>query len=223
MTDWAFIARKYLRRLRGVPKDPEPNVTRTLQKLRGKIFVDIGAHTGEYAFKLRKNYQIVHAVEPNPEVLERLREKARKYGNIIVHPLALSDRDGETTLYLDRSRPRCSGSADTILQIFEYKPASNPEVSRTTWEHDGVLVKTARYDSLFNDTVDLVKIDVEGAEFVVLEGMEKALKTGRVKNLMVELHNRDRKEALAKHLSSYGYRLKWVDPDHIFAQAHVVV
>ncbi len=223
MTDWAFIARKYLRRLRSVPKDPEPNVTRTLQKLRGRIFVDVGANTGECAFRLRKKYQIVHAVEPNPEALERLQEKAGKYGNIIVHPLALSNRDGETTLYLDRSRPRCSGNADTILRFFEYKPASNPEVSQATWERDGVLVKTARYDSLFNDIVDLVKIDVEGAEFVVLEGMEKALRNGLVKNLMVELHNSDRKEDLANHLSSYGYRLEWVDPDHVFAQTRVAV
>ncbi len=53
--------------------------------------------------------------------------------------------------------------------------------------------------------------------------MEKALKNGRVKNLMVELHNRDRKEALANHLASYGYSLKWVDPDHVFAQTRVAV
>ncbi len=59
---------------------------------------------------------------------------------------------------------------------------------------------------------DLVKIDVEGAEFHVLRGANDSLKTGKIKRIMVELHDKDAKDDLYGILSRYGFKLKQLDP-----------
>jgi len=73
------------------------------------------------------------------------------------------------------------------------------------------------FDELSVGSVDLVKIDVEGAEFLVLEGMRNSLQNRSVKRIMVELHNREDKTRLESIFVPCGYTVEWVDPDHLFA------
>jgi len=195
----------------------EPEVLKRLRRLKGRVFVDIGANVGLYTLLLQPRFNRVHAVEPNPEMLVQLKDRVANYDNVSIHPVALSDHDGETMLYLNREEPHCSGSADTILPVFNYRPQSNPSMNRSTWQHDGIMVKAVTYDSLFPGPVDLVKVDVEGAEFLVLYGMRKSLKNGTVKNLVVELHDRERRQELETLFAQYGYAARWLDADHLFA------
>jgi hypothetical protein len=61
--------------------------------------------------------------------------------------------------------------------------------------------------------IDLIKIDVEGAEFLVLRGAQKTL--DRVRYVMVELHDLRRKSELEKALSDHSFSYRWVDLHHI--------
>ena len=63
----------------------------------------------------------------------------------------------------------------------------------------------------------MVKIDVEGAEFLVLEGMRAKIKEHQIKRIIVELHNKENKSRLESTFTEYGYTVEWVDPDHLFA------
>jgi len=63
----------------------------------------------------------------------------------------------------------------------------------------------------------LVKIDVEGAEFLVLEGMRAKIKEHQIKRIIVELHNKENKSQLELTFTEHGYTVEWVDPDHLFA------
>ncbi len=213
MTDWKFIFEKWVlgkHRRRAY----EPEVKRELAKVRGELFVDIGANIGTYAIPLSKHFSKVYAFEPNPKALTELHLRiARQHlDNITVHPIALAEREGETRLYLDPHQG-LSGSADTILPLFKYNPANDSSArSHVYTGKEGVMVKTARYDSLIKETADLVKIDVEGAEFLVLKGMEESLKHRRVKAIMVELHDADRRTELEEMLRQYSFSLTELDP-----------
>jgi len=79
------------------------------------------------------------------------------------------------------------------------------------------------FDSLLSEPkADLVKVDVEGAEFLVLEGMRESFARQRVTNILVELHNRDRKGELETILRSNFGNVFWVDHQHLFGMQSTV-
>lgn len=231
MTDWRFIVTKtpgkVLRRLRGRPEGWEPHVWKTARRIRGETFIDVGANVGRYAVGLHRNFSHVYAVEPSPEAIFRLKMIIARTGawNVTVLPFAAADTNGKAPFFIDETPGKCNGSADTIEQVFVYHPASNPAVNMETIgrldpAHGGkpFMVETRRLDDYeFPGPITLVKIDVEGAEFRVLEGLRKNLVRHNVKHLIVELHNRDRALELETLLFSYGYGVRWLDPDHLFA------
>lgn len=123
------------------------------------VFVDIGANVGIYSltaacapgFKGR-----VLAVEPNPIALARLRENLalnEQGARVEVLPIALADNEGEVTLHLDPSN--LGGGS------IERAGAGGGTVSVPARPLTAVLAeRVAR--------VDILKIDVEGAEHRIL-------------------------------------------------------
>jgi FkbM family methyltransferase len=209
--DWRFLFERYVLR-----KHPplEPQVWKELSKIRGNLFADVGAASGMYSVRLSSHFRRVYAFEPNPNVLpvlrRRIEDKSKR--NITVFPMALSDANGQAEFYLD-AHEGFGGSADTLLKIFKYNPGPDPYrgPAYTYTGKKSVTVPVATYDSKIEGQAALVKIDVEGAEFQVLKGAEKALREGRVKSIMVELHDQDRQGELESLLSGYGFKLKQLD------------
>jgi len=216
--DWRFLAEKYILR-----KHPvfEPEVRRVLKGFSGDLAIDIGANMGVHTRLLARRFKTVYAVEPSPKALAVL--YSRIPHNVTVFEMALSDHVGTTMFYTDL-HPVTTSPADTILPTFNY----NPSPSRKGWPsgeahtyhgENGFAVKISTYDSLVGEhAADLVLIDVEGAEFLVLEGMRASMGNGLVKAVLVELHDIDRRLELEKLLSKY--LLRWIDPDHLLAVTH---
>lgn len=72
------------------------------------------------------------------------------------------------------------------------------------------FAETVTLASFFPNTeIDLIKVDVEGGEWKVLEGAEPLLE--RIKSWIVELHDPDRKEELENWFISRGYSVRWLD------------
>jgi len=72
------------------------------------------------------------------------------------------------------------------------------------------FAETVTLASFFPNTeIDLIKVDVEGAEWRVLEGAEPILE--RIKSWVVELHDPSRKEELENGFVSRGYSVRWLD------------
>jgi len=215
MKDWKFIFEKWVL-LRHRSGFYEPKVKRRLRQLKGELFVDIGANQGLYSISLAKRFRQIYAFEPDPSVVPLLSKKLREKGikNVRIFQTALGDRVGNTILYLDH-HAGFSGSLNTIMPVFTYKPEQIPSggSARIYIGKSGVEVPISTYDTIITEQADLVKIDVEGAEFLVLNGMKNALQQQRIKRLIVELHDKDRKRDLEDMLS--GYDLEWVDQDHL--------
>lgn len=215
MTDWKFIFEKHILRQHRPPY--EKAVKKKLQEFHGKLFIDVGANRGLYSRMLSKNFERVYAFEPNPKILPLLKKGLPS--NVSVFEVALSENNGITTLFFGPDS--LSGSADTILPVFQYKPSPpredwKPYVHQTFIGKEGVSVRKRSFDS-YELFPELVKIDVEGAEFLVLEGMKYSLADKRVLNILVELHNLERREELQRLFDRVGYASQWIDPDHLLA------
>lgn len=146
----------------------EPSETALLRRLLapGDVFADAGANIGYYsllAARLVGPRGGVVAFEPVPETARRLRENValNGFGNVTVHELALSDREG--LVRIRRVDARNIGR-DTI------SPAARAEAS--------FEVRSARLDDLLDGPVRLLKLDLEGAEMLALRGFERGLAGG---------------------------------------------
>jgi FkbM family methyltransferase len=229
LTNWRFLFEKWVTG----KYDPEPEIIETFRRIRGKLFVDVGANVGRYAVGLSDNFDEIIAIEPNPRAGDMLLKRAAKNGrrNVKLIRSAISNKPGPVTLYLNsptsinrlarRLRPYSgfSGSADTIMAEFDYKPAYTSQPDHLYKGKKGIAVNAVPLDYIISDrTVDLCKIDVEGAEFLVLESATNALEEGRIIRIMVEIHNRERKTELESILRSYEFELRWLDPGRVYGE-----
>jgi len=200
----------------------EKSVRNKLGQIKGEVFWDIGANIGFYSLMLRSNFNKIMAVEPNPETATILRGRMRDTDNVEILELALSNTNGPALLYTQKEKFCLAGfnnknGSDSLLSQVDYKSSRDPSNDRVVQNRPSIQVMQRRFDDLNMGTVDLVKIDVEGAEFLVLEGMRANIKEHRIKRMMVELHNKENKSRLESTFTEYGYAVEWVDPDHLFA------
>jgi FkbM family methyltransferase len=138
--------------------------------------IDVGCHKGEMLdLMLAQATQGEHfCFEPLPDLFAGL--LAKNYpSNCHFFDLALSNQTGETTFNYVISNPAYSG----LLRR---------QYDRPNEEDTQITVKTALLDDIIppNVTIDLIKIDVEGAEMLVLQGATELLK--RCKPIVVFEH-----------------------------------
>ena len=144
----------------------------------GGVFVDVGAHVGFHsvlAGQLVGPAGKVFAVEPAPWAVDLLRANVRRHGlDVTVLPFAASDEAGTVRLALDEAH------------------RSGAHLSEA---EDAVEVQAAPLDELLPDVaVDVLKVDVEGAEPLVLRGARSLLR--RSPHLLAVVEFRDQ-----RHLS----------------------
>ena len=172
----------------------------------------LGAHSVVYAFgvgtdisferDLIARYGVtVHAFDPTPIALEWA--AARQLPDrFVLHPYGVGDADGRAHFAAPRKRKFASFS---LVRSDGVGPGVDAPVHR--------LVTLAGMLRL--PPPDLIKMDIEGAEYAVLEDM---LESGfRPPQILVEFHHRWRevgarrtREALAL-LARHGYRIAAVD------------
>jgi FkbM family methyltransferase len=154
----------------------DPNEFAFLDKVLqpGMTFVDVGANEGIYAlFASRRvtNSGIVYAFEPSAREFERLVQNLRLNSarNVRALRLALADQVGEAELAV--AGPEHSGH--NTIGVFAY------DVVRLRSE----VVSTQTLDDVVREhgivRLDVVKLDVEGAELRVLNGGREALRRYR--------------------------------------------
>ena len=127
----------------------------------GFIFMDVGANVGAYSLfvaALAGPRARILAVEPQPEVFERLvfNISLNPFGTIKAVACAVADRAGELTLFLDHEN-----RGESSVKIVGSGTAKAGRVPATT------LADLAREEGF--ERIDAIKLDVEGAEDLILE------------------------------------------------------
>ncbi|HEY1241551.1 MAG TPA: FkbM family methyltransferase [Bryobacteraceae bacterium] len=138
----------------------------------GGTFVDIGAHIGYYSLKAAPIVGPsgrVLAIEPNPETVRKLRDniQASGAGSITVAPVACADAEGTLELF---GAPEAN-TGETSL--------SRANASQTGKAVTSYQVRARPLDDIVRDAglsrVDTIKVDVEGAELLVLNGARETM------------------------------------------------
>jgi len=126
----------------------------------GMTVFDIGANVGMYTVLAAKRVGAggrVHAFEPTPQVAEKLRENIllNRLSNVTVQQVAVSDVPGVCTFFLEEECNQNSlvATAGTPIQV-------------------KAITLDAYLNAVGMTQVDMIKIDIEGAEAKALRGGE---------------------------------------------------
>lgn len=150
----------------------------------GETAVDVGANIGHMtsamAVRVGPAGSVV-AFEPHPEIFRELSANAgrwradRRWAEIRLHELALSDRSGSARLSTPADFAANRGTA-ALLEAGDTAAAAG-HVDE---------VRLARLDEELDADVGVMKIDVEGHELEVLAGAADLLRAGRVRDIVFE-------------------------------------
>jgi FkbM family methyltransferase len=151
---------------------------RHLPRLEYRSVIDGGANRGAFAdafLQLHRPERLV-LVEAIPDLAEKLRARYAGKDGISVVSTALSDKNGEARFEINRS--------DASSSLLTIDPRNTAWFSRDLTVAQTVQVPTMTLPALMNEeglqAVDLLKLDLQGAERFVLTGGESVLDRVRV-------------------------------------------
>ncbi|MCW6509335.1 FkbM family methyltransferase [Lichenifustis flavocetrariae] len=142
--------------------DPEERTVLAAHLRDGFTFIDVGANVGGYSLfvaAMAGPHARILAIEPQPEIFERLTYNVSQnpFASIKALECAVTDQDGDITLFLDAAN---SGESSTRFV--------SPQGRRNSVRVPSKALSTIIKDEQF-DVLDALKVDVEGAEDLVLD------------------------------------------------------
>jgi len=170
------------------------------------IVLDIGAHAGIWSLLVAEQNQSadIRAFEPSPAAVEQLRRHLHMNGldRIVVHPVGVGDRPGTRAFF---QAPRSNSGASSF-----FNRQGSAEIAVPVVTVDAYLAREGL------SHVDVIKVDVEGAEMLVFEGASRLLASDGAPMLFFEL-NDDlcasygvTSQEVKRRLIAHGYRIcRW--------------
>ncbi len=133
--------------------------------------IDLGAHKGEFSLQITEHFCCrCYAVEANPELFSRIPE----HKGIKKFNLCICEKDSEVPFYLSQEL-----EASSIYPAL-FDAARVIKVKGITFERLLELIRA--------ETVDLLKVDIEGAEIPLFQSMEEGT-LRKIKQITVEFHD----------------------------------
>lgn len=171
-----------------ISREWESATTKLFRKLIKKwdVVIDLGANIGYFTLlsaRLVGEQGRVYSFEPEPKNFKYLKKniELNGYKNVFPQNKAVSDKNGKIKLYICHY----DSGHHTINQhkgIDSYKPDFKDK-------EEFVEIETVRLDDFLEgreQKVDVMKIDIEGAEMLALSGMDKTIKQNKTLKIFVE-------------------------------------
>lgn len=171
----------------------------------GDVIIEAGANIGYYTLlecSLIKGKGRIIAIEPDPRSRKMLRVNVVKNGyaqNVEIIPVAISAKRGKKTLFLSSmwnlSTVGFSMLKESVTRIIDVIPL------------DELVLDESK--------IDVIRMDIEGGEFKVINGMVRTFLKFRPRLLIIELHpvaDDDLVWAFFETLTNLGYKIKWAIP-----------
>jgi FkbM family methyltransferase len=166
--------------------DPYLELKRLTRDIAEPIIFDVGAHRGYITAKFRSLIPscTIHAFEPFPESFERLAERSQSDPRVSCHRFGLADHNGEIAL-----NANASAATNSILETDTAAGETWGSGLLDTQTTVRVEVKTldSVVESLGVSRIDILKLDVQGAEPLVMAGAAELCRAGRIGCIYTEV------------------------------------
>ena len=168
------------------------------------VILDGGGNIGMAVLYLKRLYPAarIQTFEPDPQTCAMLHRNTQENSltDVQIHNVALAAHDGDVSFYYDPLRPGCLGQSTTCRNL-----------SRVAVKE----VPARRLSSFIEGPVDLLKLDIEGAENDVIAELAASGKLSLIREMIVEYHlhinfSDDHLGQFLFHLESagFGYQIR---------------
>ncbi|MGB7539161.1 MAG: FkbM family methyltransferase [Anaerolineales bacterium] len=178
---------------------------------------DIGANIGVFALfaKIKNPKAVIHAFEPIPETCDVLRRNVElhRLADVHVHNCAMGSQAAERRPFA--YYPNMAGNSTATpaiklpqLQLLEGQLGKDLTdfLFRSETRYASVQTLSGFLDVQGIPSIDFLKIDVEGDELAVLQGIDGKHVSG-FRQLIVEAHSPQLADAVSAMLSGMGFRV----------------
>jgi FkbM family methyltransferase len=135
------------------------------------VVFDVGGYRGDFAQKITSRFDSrVHVFEPLHEYCEEIRRKLAGNPKVVVNEFGLSDRTTTALISVDEASSSVMAGGGDFAQIR--------------------LVDIQQYVSQLDASrIDLIKINIEGAEYGLLRRMHEAGLIPRCRDIQIQFHD----------------------------------
>lgn len=156
-------------------------MTRIKELIPGEspLVIDGGAHKGEFTKLILRQYSDpeIYGYEPIPALADALKDKYKHSEKITIRQAALGSEENSTQLHITQILP-----ASSILEsgLYAKKYHDNGLDVKET-----IDISQVRLDAEISQSIDILKLDLQGYELEALKGAEKVL--DKIKLILVEV------------------------------------
>jgi FkbM family methyltransferase len=150
----------------------------------GGTAIDCGANVGDISLKLAKTGVEVYAFEPNPYAFEKLQNRLKGYSNVTCLQKGVWDKNTVSSLFFHKE-----STGDEAFWSFGsslLRDKNNVDKGRSV---EVEIIDLTEFIENLGREIDLLKIDIEGAECELLEKFIEKKLYKKVRMTLVETHD----------------------------------
>jgi FkbM family methyltransferase len=184
-----------------------------------RCIFDVGAHYGETALTYTDLFPEanIYSFEPFPDAVKKYKENTSRYPKVKVFEKAFSNIEQESIFYINTS--------DATNSLLNSNKTDSWIDGATETKHS-IKVQTDTIDNFCEmmniESIDILKLDVQGAELLVLEGAARMLESKKINVIYTEVEfieiykGQPLFHEITAFLSTYNYQLFGLHTAHKF-------
>ena len=135
------------------------------------VVLDLGGYEGQWASDIFSRYCcFIHVFEPTQKFADQVEERFKKNPKVLVHCCALSPISGESTLFL-------KGDSTSVFGVGEQQQTIRCLAIKDFFHKQKI------------ESIQLMKINIEGGEYDLLEHLLDSGLIEKIENIQVQFHD----------------------------------
>jgi len=191
-----------------------------LKKISDKpVIIDAGCNRGEFIDFSRENFNepTIFPIECDMRHVKHLEET---YPDVKLYPRALSDSEGVEVTFTQFKGEQKNDGTDRYHQWGNIVGANKDTLGDRGVDIEEYTVHTINLETIIKENnlkkIDYLKMDIEGAEYSVIETMTQEI-ADILPQISMETHNKNKNPNLIKKLKSLGYSVEEHTGEEIYA------
>jgi FkbM family methyltransferase len=181
----------------------------------GSVIIDCGANVGNISILFAKSKAEIFAFEPDPLAFQILKQRTNGFSNITCFQKAVSTTNGTTRMFFHKERVQINHEAYSVSSSIIGEKENIDSKNFIEIE----TIDLSEFINSMENKVEVVKMDIEGAEIDIIEKLIKDETYKKVHLFLVETHENkipghSKKVKRLKHLLATknikNIKLNWI-------------